>query len=135
MVEEIKMWENAKIGFVEMDEDRNMKDGVQAQIAKINGIILNQSMDEWMDQNAKSMIEIIFKHDQFITMGVGKLSPQAGRHPAVTLSGSTSSTANWLSAVSLLTELTHSSVRATVVSLGRRLVDLRNGGRLQACGC
>jgi len=28
VAEEIKMWENAKIGFVEMDEDRNVKDGV-----------------------------------------------------------------------------------------------------------
>ena len=52
-----------KIGFVEMNEDRNMKDGVWAQITKTNGVILNQSMEEWMDQNAKSMIEIIFKHD------------------------------------------------------------------------
>ena len=40
VVEEIKMWENAKIGFAEMDEDRNVKDGVQAQIAKTNGVIL-----------------------------------------------------------------------------------------------
>ena len=63
------MWENAKIGFVEMDEDRNMKDGVWTQIAKTNGVILNQSMEERMDWNAKSMIEIIFKHDQFIMVG------------------------------------------------------------------
>ena len=62
--EEIKMLENAKIGFAEMDEDRNMKNGVWAQIAKINGVPLNQST-----------IEIILKHDQFITVGVGKLSP------------------------------------------------------------
>ena len=61
------MWENAKIGFTEMDEDRNKKDGVQAQIAKTNGVILNQSVEEWMDRNAKSTIEIIFKHDQFIS--------------------------------------------------------------------
>ena len=63
------MWENAKIGFAEMDEDRNRKDGVQTQFAKTNGIILNQSMKEWMDRNTKSTIEIIFKHDQFITAG------------------------------------------------------------------
>ena len=53
-----------------MDEDRNMKDRVQAQIAKTNAIILNQSMEERMDPNTKSMIEIIFKHDQFIAAGV-----------------------------------------------------------------
>ena len=29
VAEEIKMWENAKIGFTEMDEDRNVKDGVR----------------------------------------------------------------------------------------------------------
>jgi len=69
------MWENAKIGIVEMDEDRNMKDGVWAQVAKTNAIILNQSAEERMDQNTKSTIEIIFKHDQFITVGVEKLSP------------------------------------------------------------
>ena len=28
VAEEIKMWENAKIGLVEMDEDRNVKDRV-----------------------------------------------------------------------------------------------------------
>ena len=33
VAEDIKMWENAKIGFIEMDEDINMKDGVRAQIA------------------------------------------------------------------------------------------------------
>ena len=114
VVEGIKMLENAKIGFVEMDEDRNMKDGVRAQIAKTNGVILNQSVEERMDQNAKSMIEIIFKHDQFIAVGgrgVGKLLPRAGHHPTVTLSGSTPSTTNWFSTASLLTELTHSSTR------------------------
>ena len=65
VAEEIKMRENAKIGFIEMDEERNV----------MYGIILNQSMEGRMDRNAKSMIEIIFKHDQFITVGVGKLSP------------------------------------------------------------
>ena len=64
-----------------------------------------------MDWNTKSVIEIIFKHDQFITIGGEKLSPRAGRHPAVTISGSTLSTTNWLSAASLLMELTHSSAR------------------------
>ena len=64
-----------------------------------------------MDQNAKSTIEIIFKHDQFITVGVGKLSPRAGHHPVITLSGSTSSTTNWLSAASLLMDLTRSLAR------------------------
>ena len=93
-----------------MDEDGNVKDGVRDQIAKANGVILNQSTEERMDQNTKSSIEIIFKHDQFITMGVGKLSPQAGRHSTVTLSGSTPSTTNWLSIASLLMELTHSSL-------------------------
>ena len=73
VAKEIKMWENTKIGLTKMDEDRNMKDGVWDQIAKTNGVILNQSVEEWMDQNAKSMIEIIFKHDQFIATGVGKL--------------------------------------------------------------
>ena len=57
------MWEKAEIGFTKMDEDRNVKDRVQAQIAKTNGVILNQSAEERMDQNAKSAIEIIFKHD------------------------------------------------------------------------
>ena len=75
------MWENAKIGFVEMDEDINMKDEVWAQIAKTNGVILNQSVEERMDQNAKSMIEIIFKHDQFITMG-GRKALTASRMPS-----------------------------------------------------
>ena len=74
------MWENAKIGFVEMDEDRNVKDGVWAQIAKTNGVILNQSVEERMDWNTKSAIEIIFKHDQFITVG-GRKALTASRTP------------------------------------------------------
>ena len=56
------MWKNAKIGFGEMDEDRDMKDGIWAQIAKTNPIIVNQPMEERMDQNTKSAIEIIFKN-------------------------------------------------------------------------
>ena len=81
VAEEIKMWENAKIGFTEMDEDKNVKDGVRAPIAKTNGVILNQSVEEWMDQNAKSMIEIIFKHDQFITVG-GRKALTMSRTPS-----------------------------------------------------
>ena len=81
VAKEIKMWENAKIGFVEMNEDKNMKDGVRAQIAKTNGVILNQSAEEQMDRNAKSVIEIIFKHDQFITAG-GRKALTASRTPS-----------------------------------------------------
>ena len=69
------MRKNAKISLVEMDEDRDMKDGIWAQIAKTNLVMVNQSMEERMDWNTKSVIEIIFKHDQFITVGVEKLSP------------------------------------------------------------
>ena len=56
------MWENAKIGFIEMDEDINVKDGIRAQIAKTNPVIVNQSTKERMDRNTKSVIEIIFKN-------------------------------------------------------------------------
>ena len=56
------MRKNAKISFAEMDEDRDMKDGIQAQIAKTNLLIINQSTEKRMDWNAKSMIEIIFKN-------------------------------------------------------------------------
>ena len=56
------MWKNAKIGFVEMDKDRDMKDGIWAQIAKTNLVIVNQSTKERMDWNTKSAIEIIFKN-------------------------------------------------------------------------
>ena len=62
VAEEIKMWKNAKISLTEMDEDRDMKDGIQAQIAKTNLVIVNQSMEKWMDWNTKSRIEIIFKN-------------------------------------------------------------------------
>ena len=50
VAEEIKMWENAKIGFTEMDEDKNVKNGAWAQIAKTNGVILNQAAEERMDR-------------------------------------------------------------------------------------
>ena len=56
------MRKNAKISLVEMDEDRDMKDGIRAQIAKTNFVIVNQSMEKQMDWNAKSSIEIIFKN-------------------------------------------------------------------------
>ena len=49
VAEEIKMRKNAKISFIEMDEDRDMKDGIQAQIANTNLIIVNQSTEEQMD--------------------------------------------------------------------------------------
>jgi len=62
VVEEIKIWKNAKISLIEMDADRDMKDGIRAQIAKTNLIIVNQSMEKRMDWNTKSTIEIIFKN-------------------------------------------------------------------------
>jgi len=62
VAEEIKMGKNAKIGLAEMDEDRDMKDGIWAEIAKTNPIIVNQPTEEWTDQNTKSTIEVIFKN-------------------------------------------------------------------------
>ena len=56
------MWKNAKIGFAKMDKDRDMKDGIQAQIAKTNLVIVNQPMKEWMDQNTKSTIKVMLKN-------------------------------------------------------------------------
>ena len=56
------MRKNAKISLAEMDEDRDMKDGIRAQIAKTNLIIVNQSTEERMDWNTKSAIEIILKN-------------------------------------------------------------------------
>ena len=68
-----------------MDEDRKVQDGVWAQIAKTNGLILNQSTEERMDRNAKSVIEIIFIHDQFIAAGGRKAltvsRTSSRRHP------------------------------------------------------
>ena len=45
-----------------MDEDRNMKNGVWAQIAKANPVIINQHAEEWMDSNTESTVEEIFKN-------------------------------------------------------------------------
>ena len=41
-----KMRKNAKIRLIEMDEDRDMKDGIQTQIAKTNLVIVNQSTED-----------------------------------------------------------------------------------------
>ena len=62
VAEEIKMGKNAKIGLAEMDQDRDMKEGIWAEIAKTNPIIVNQPTKEWMDWNTKSTIEVIFKN-------------------------------------------------------------------------
>ena len=35
VVEEIKMWKNDKIGFAEMNEDRNVKDGVWVRLLRL----------------------------------------------------------------------------------------------------
>ena len=53
---------NAKISLAEMDEDRDMKDGIWAEIAKIDPVIVNQPTEERMDQNTKSVIEVILKN-------------------------------------------------------------------------
>jgi hypothetical protein len=63
VAEEVETRKNAKIGLVEMDEDRDMKDGIWAEIAKIDPIIVNQPVEEWMDWNTKSAIEVIFKNN------------------------------------------------------------------------
>jgi hypothetical protein len=94
VAEEIKMWKNFKIGFAEMDEDKDMKNGIWAQIAKTNPIIVNQPTEEQMDRNTKSAIEIIFKTTNSSLRGVGKHSPRVRHHPAGTLSGSTLCTTN-----------------------------------------
>ena len=62
MAEEIEMRKNAKISLAEMDEDRDMKNGIWAQIAKTNPVIVNQPTEERMDQNTKSVIEVILKN-------------------------------------------------------------------------
>ena len=56
------MRKNAKICLTEMDEDRDMKDGIWAQIAKTNLVIVKQPMEEQMDWNTKSTIEVILKN-------------------------------------------------------------------------
>ena len=56
------MRKNAKISLAEMDEDRDMKDGIRVQIAKANLVIINQSTEKRIDWNAKSAIEIILKN-------------------------------------------------------------------------
>ena len=56
------MWKNAMIGFVEMDKDIDMKDGIWALITETNPIIVYQPTKEWMDWNAKSAIKVIFKN-------------------------------------------------------------------------
>ena len=56
------MWKNAKIGLAEMDKDRDMKDGIWAQITETNPITVNQPMKEWMDRNTKSAIKVVFKN-------------------------------------------------------------------------
>ena len=45
-----------------MDEDIDIKDGIWAQIAKTNTVIVNQPTEERMDRNTKSAIEVIFKN-------------------------------------------------------------------------
>ena len=62
VAEEIKMGKNAKIGLAEMDEDRDMNDGIWAEIAKTDPVIVNQHTEERMDRNTKSTIEVIFKN-------------------------------------------------------------------------
>ena len=62
VVEDIKMGKNAKIGLAKMDEDRDMKDGIWAEIANTDPVIVNQPTEEWMDWNTKSVIEVIFKN-------------------------------------------------------------------------
>jgi hypothetical protein len=45
-----------------MDEDRDMKDGIWAEIAKADPVIVDQPTEKWMDWNTKSGIEVIFKN-------------------------------------------------------------------------
>ena len=49
VAEEIKMQKNTKISLTALDEDRDMKDGIRAQIAKTSLVIVNQSTKKWMD--------------------------------------------------------------------------------------
>ena len=51
------MWKNAKITLTEMDEDIDMKDGIWAEIAKNDLVIVNQPVEERMDRNTKSTIK------------------------------------------------------------------------------
>jgi hypothetical protein len=61
VAEEIEIEKNAKIGLIEMDKDRDIKGGIWDEITKTDPIIVNQPAEEWMDQNTKSVIEVIFK--------------------------------------------------------------------------
>ena len=45
-----------------MDEDKDINDGIWAEIANTDPVIVNQPTEEWMDWNTKSTIEVIFKN-------------------------------------------------------------------------
>ena len=45
-----------------MDEDKDMKDGIWAEIAKTDLVIVNQLTEERMDWNTKYAIEVILKN-------------------------------------------------------------------------
>jgi hypothetical protein len=46
-----------------------MQNRVQTQIAEADSVVVNQTAKERMNRNAKTMEEVIFKHNQLISVG------------------------------------------------------------------
>ena len=67
------MGKDPQICLTKIDENSNMKDGIQTKDKETDAIVVNQPMKKRMNWDAEFVDEVIFKNNKFIRMGCGEI--------------------------------------------------------------
>ena len=62
VMEEVEVGEDSKICLTEMDEDRNVQNGIGMEVAQTNHPELQQIPQEWMNRKSQPTPEIILEY-------------------------------------------------------------------------
>jgi len=78
MMEEIEVQSDAKESFTKVDENRNVKDVVGAQMTEIDTVVSKEFAKEGMSRNPKSPNKIILEYNEFMHVGSRELLTYCG---------------------------------------------------------
>jgi adenine-specific DNA methylase len=70
IAEEVEMWQKSPKSVTQMDERRDKKDRVGMQIANPDLVVQAKALEERMNRNPKSPLEIIFEYNDLTGSGI-----------------------------------------------------------------
>jgi hypothetical protein len=75
-----KIWRNPKIGFVEMDKNGDLKNGVRVKMNQFNLVVIQKAAEQIIDWESKSTLEEGGEHHNLVGVGSGDILT-SGRTP------------------------------------------------------